>query len=292
MEKTYFDHIVDIRINFEEFVDKASQQKYVNHNLNSFYRSSGSSRSTKESKKYLPSMGIFDCFEKEGGVNKLISITQKSVSETWKNKDLSEKWGLWLLELESFTKLPSFFQLFIKDKHFKDLLFEILAGVPDQETSNSQKWADKQVEAVKLTYKIIKEMFQISKDVELRNKAADSGLIGKILLRLKEVTGEYERKIVEGEDVIDDGKEETKTSATTSTDTESEAKQIKNYEKKKRKGVGYTTGVGKTFNVNQYIKNTKVKNEQISYLIDILSNFFRTKDWQANKEISESILQS
>lgn len=237
-------------------------------------------------------MGIFDCFEKEGGVNKLISITQKSVSETWKNKDLSEKWGLWLLELESFTKLPSFFQLFIKDKHFKDLLFEILAGVPDQETSNSQKWADKQVEAVKLTYKIIKEMFQISKDVELRNKAADSGLIGKILLRLKEVTGEYERKIVEGEDEIDDGKEETKTSATTSTDTESEAKQIKNYEKKKRKGVGYTTGVGKTFNVNQYIKNTKVKNEQISYLIDILSNFFRTKDWQASKEISESILQS
>ena len=230
-------------------------------------------------------MGIFDSFEKEGGVNKLISITQKSVSETWKNKDLSEKWGLWLQELESFTKLPSFFQLFIKDKHFKDLLFEILAGVPDQESSNSsaQVWTEKQVEAVKLTYKIIKEMFQISKDAELRNKAAQNGLINKILLRLKEVTGEYERKIDENEEV----EEEKQVVAHEKPTEEQEIKPVKNYEKKKRKGVGYTTGVGKTFNVNQYIKNKKVKNEQISYLIDILSNFFRTKDWHATKEVTE-----
>ena len=235
-------------------------------------------------------MRIFDSFEKEGGVNKLISITQKSVAEMWKNKDLSQKWGLWLQELESFTKLPSFFQLFIKDKYFKDLLFEILAGIPDQESSSAQVWTEKQVEAVKLTYKIIKEMFQISKDAELRNKAAQNGLIGKILLRLKEVTGEYERKVSDQEDaeeeklIIFQGKPDE--------EHHEEVKTVKNYEKKKRKGVGYTTGVGKTFNVNQYIKNMKVKNEQISYLIDILSNFFRTKDWHASKEVAESIMVS
>jgi hypothetical protein len=231
-------------------------------------------------------MGIFDSFEKEGGVTKLISITQQSVAETWKNKDLSQKWGLWLQELESFTKLPSFFQLFIKDKNFKDLLFEILAGIPDQETSNSQHWTEKQAEAVKLTYKIIKEMFQISKDPELRNKAAQNGLIGKILLRLKEVTGEYERRISDEEE-----KEEVKIPEKVE-EPKQEDKPVKNFEKKKRKGVGYTTGVGKTFNVSQYIKNKKQKNEQISYLIDILSNFFRTKDWIPTSSIASEILES
>lgn len=233
-------------------------------------------------------MGIFDSFEQEGGVNKLIFITQRSVAETWKNKELSEKWGLWLQELESFTKLPLFFQLFIKDKNFKDLLFEILAGVPDQETSNSQLWSEKQVEAVKLTYKIIKEMFQVSKQSVLREKAAENGLIEKILLRLREVTGEFERRIGD-----DDEEEDTKEEKPQEKEEQKQDnKPAKNYEKKKRKGVGYTTGVGKTWNVNQYIKNKKVKNEQIAYLIDILSNFFRTKDWTPSPDIIENILQS
>jgi len=234
-------------------------------------------------------MGIFDSFEKEGGVTKLISITQKSVEETWKNRELAEKWGLWLQELESFTKLPLFFQLFIKDKNFKDLLFEILAGVPDQETGNSQLWSEKQVEAVKLTYKIIREMFQVSKDNSIREKAAENGLIEKILLRLKEVTGEFERSLVtEGEN----DEEEVKPPTEEVKEEKEEAQPVKNYQKKKRMGVGYTTGVGKTWNVNQYIKNKKIKNEQIAYLIEILSNFFRTKDWNPPSYIIDNILES
>jgi len=237
-------------------------------------------------------MGIFNSFEKERGVIELISITQKSVKETWKNKDLSIKWGLWLQELESFTKLPLFFQFFIKDKHFKDLLFEILAGIPDQETGNSQHWSEKQVEAVKQTYKIIKEMFQASKDKTIRDKAAENGLIEKILTRLQKVTGEIERTIGEGDEEekhepLDEEPEEDNDK-----DMKKDKKKLKNYEKKKRKGVGYTTGVGKTWNVSQYIKNKKVKNDQISYLIEILSNFFRTKDWEPQKSIVEGMLVS
>ena len=240
-------------------------------------------------------MGIFNMFEKENGVTELITITQKSVKETWKNKELSMKWGLWLLELQSFTKLPLFFQFFMKDKHFKDLLFEILAGVPDQETGNSEHWSEKQVDAVKQTYKIIKEIFQASKDKTIRDKAAENGLIEKILIRLKEVTGEINRTY---EDEEKTGEGEDDKSETTVTTVENEAtdgkekKKVKNYEKKKRKGVGYTTGVGKTWNVSQYIKNKKVKNEQISYLIEILANFFRTKDWEPDKEIIDDILVS
>lgn len=247
------------------------------------------SKPLSSSKKYIPSMGIFNSFEREGGVIKLISITQKSVAETWKNKELSLKWGLWLQELESFTKLPLFFQFFIKDKHFKDLLFEILAGVPDQETTNSQLWSEKQTEAVKQTYKIIKDMFQASKDKTIREKAAENGLIEKILLRLKEVTGEFERRYVEDENEPDEVKEEK---PKPESDSKKEEKKVKNYEKKKRKGVGYTTGVGKTWNVNQYMKNKKVKNEQIAYLIDILANFFRTKDWNPSNDFIEGIFKS
>ena len=60
----------------------------------------------------------------------------------------------------------------------------------------------------------------------------------------------------------------------------------------KRKGVGYTTGVGKTLNVSKYIKINKSKGDQKSYLIDILSNFFRTKDWTPPQTVVDSILQS
>mmetsp|Transcript_41235 Transcript_41235/g.47493 ORF Transcript_41235/g.47493 Transcript_41235/m.47493 type:complete len:828 (+) Transcript_41235:1411-3894(+) len=235
-------------------------------------------------------MGLFDSFEQEGGVIKLISITQKSVADTWKNRELAEKWGLWLQELEIFTKLPLFFQLFIKDKHFKDLLFEILAGVPDQETTNMQQQNDKQAEAVKLTYKIIKEMFQVSKKGDLREKAAENGLIGKILLRLKEVTGELGRRLVE--DDREEAKEEKENKEEEKVEEKTETKPTKSHLKNKRKGVGYTTGVGKNWNVSQYIKNKKVKSEQITYLIDILSSFFRTKNWTPTEDIVNSILQS
>ena len=37
--------------------------------------------------------------------------------------------------------------------------------------------------------------------------------------------------------------------------------QEKNVEKKKRKGVGYSSKVGQTFNVTQYLENKKIRNE-------------------------------
>ena len=47
----------------------------------------------------------------------------------------------------------------------------------------------------------------------------------------------------------------------------------------KQKEVGYTTGVGKTFAISYYINNKKSKAEQTAYLINIMSCFFRIKDW-------------
>lgn len=37
-----------------------------------------------------------------------------------------------MCELETFSSLPHFFEFFMKDKYFIELLFQLLAGLPDQ----------------------------------------------------------------------------------------------------------------------------------------------------------------
>jgi len=40
-------------------------------------------------------------------------------------------------ELKSFSTLPKYFSLFMKNKECIELLFELLAGLPDEMASNS-----------------------------------------------------------------------------------------------------------------------------------------------------------
>lgn len=61
---------------------------------------------------------------------------------------------------------------------------------------------------------------------------------------------------------------------------------------KKRKGVGYTTGVGTTWNVAEYLKSKEAKNAQIANIINILKHFIRAKEWVAPPEIKQLILES
>mmetsp|Transcript_9034 Transcript_9034/g.8497 ORF Transcript_9034/g.8497 Transcript_9034/m.8497 type:complete len:82 (-) Transcript_9034:654-899(-) len=79
-------------------------------------------------------MGLFESFEEQEGVKQIISVALASL-KLWKQTALSESWSLWLKELESFSELPLFFQLFLKNTKCKDLLFKILAGLPDTEIS-------------------------------------------------------------------------------------------------------------------------------------------------------------
>ena len=66
----------------------------------------------------------------------------------------------------------------------------------------------------------------------------------------------------------------------------------KNVDKKKRKGVGYSSKVGQTFNVVQYLENKKLRNDQIKNLVDICSNFIASKEWPATEEVQAIILES
>jgi len=113
--------------------------------------------------------------------------------DTWKNKELANKWGVWLQEIESFSSLPMFFQIFIKDKYSKDLLFKVHAGIPDTDTTNAQYWSDNQADALQ-NYKIISEIFSNNKQADIRENAVKNGIIDKIFKRLQIITGEVQRK--------------------------------------------------------------------------------------------------
>ena len=77
-------------------------------------------------------MSFFAQFEAKGGVAKIIQVTIASL-KLWKSRPLAQSWNMWLQELDSFSKIPLFFQLFLKNQKCKDLLFKVLAGQPDAE---------------------------------------------------------------------------------------------------------------------------------------------------------------
>ena len=65
-----------------------------------------------------------------------------------------------------------------------------------------------------------------------------------------------------------------------------------NTERKKRKGVGYSSKVGQTFNVAQYLENKKQRNDQIKNLVDICTNFLNCKEWKAGEQVKDIVLES
>ena len=85
--------------------------------------------------------------------------------------------------------------------------------------------------------------------------------------RLGKLSGEKSRKFIENLEEIKEVPEIVKAEGESdSPDREGESsdnKPEKSHEKKKRKGVGYTTGVGQTWNVNKYMEEKKIKDSQI-----------------------------
>jgi len=83
---------------------------------------------------YAPRCGFFEQFEREGGVKSFILVTIAQLS-FWKDEKAAESWKLWLKEIDSFCEIPLFFQLFLKNKNCKDLLFKILSDDPTKDES-------------------------------------------------------------------------------------------------------------------------------------------------------------
>lgn len=124
----------------------------------------------------------------------------------------------------------------------------MLAGLPDSELTaeakeaTKAKWDEEQKAAVQFNYKILSEAFSISNDLKLRETAMRCGLLPRILDRLGQISGEKPRTFEENE-------VEEAVVTTASEVKEMQQAAEKNVDKKKRKGVGYSSKVGQTFNV-------------------------------------------
>ena len=179
--------------------------------------------------------------------------------------------------------------MFLTKKSCKDLLFKVLSGDPDKE-SDAKKWEQEQKEAVQVNYKILAEIFAISNNVNIRQTAVQAGFLDRILERLGAVSGEKARAYEESEE--EDQPLDQIDTVTEPSLAKQKSADDKNKVRQKRAGVGYSSKQGETFNVTAYLENKQKRNEQIKILLDIVCNFFTSQEWQADQELTESILQS
>jgi len=99
-------------------------------------------------------------------------------------------------------------------------------------------------------------------DQQLRDKCITDGTFNKFLDRLSQLTGEKKRvKVPEG------GVVTMPQQITVST---TKAEPVKKDAKGEKKGVGYTTGTGSIWNVQEYLDSKDSKNSQILNIISIL----------------------
>ena len=241
---------------------------------------------------YMPSMAIFEFFEKCGGVNKIIEVILKSLT-LWKNKEKAKLWFTWVNELNSFSNLPHFFSLVMKNKECIELLFQLLRGTPDELESpekdpkktallaDQKKWDEENQKAVRFSYKILSDVFKIDNDAKIRDFALDKQLIDRFLDRIAIISKESGRKWVEkieAEKVEEDKSNEKVQSP----------KKEEDYAKKaiKKKGVGYAsdnTGQNQKWNISEYHESKKNQSEQLQSLLNILETFLDFNDWKSPK---------
>jgi hypothetical protein len=131
------------------------------------------------------------------------------------------------------------------------------------------------------------EIFAISNDVKIRNTAVKAGFLDRILERLGAISGEKSRQLEESEEEEEANQQDAEPKL-----VKNKSADDKNKVRSKRAGVGYSSKQGETFNVTAYLENKQKRNEQIKILVDIVCNFFTSEEWQAEKELTESILLS
>ena len=69
-----------------------------------------------------------------------------------------------------------------------------------------------------------------------------------------------------------------------------EKKELKINAKKEKKGVGYSAQVGEIWDVDKYIKSKKVKSDQISILLVVVTNFISCEKWEPDEWLCRDCL--
>lgn len=256
-------------------------------------------------------MGVLAKFD---GMSDLISIAKTAV-ENYENEDLKSAWGSWLDDTATFTKVPGFFKQLFSNEEYQNLIFDLISGSPDADTSKFENewkekeeshnaawkkknyysnnkpaplkkepnpWIDRQANIVKESYRILMD----SKD----HSQIDIGTLERFLERVGSLACEAKRnkieevKVEKGEDGKDGGDEEQIVSP---------AKTDLNKDKlKKRHGVGYTTGTGTEWDVVSYMKSKEDKNAQIRGIVGIIKAVLQQREGEEKTAIINLILES
>ena len=131
---------------------------------------------------------------------------------------------------------------------------------------------------MKYTYKIIDKIFENHTTKELLDTCIDNGTFDKFLDRLSQLTGEPKRSrrtIPEHGEIATEAQIDIKHAAKEKSEPKEKTKEEK---KKEKKGIGYTTGTGSAWNVQEYLDSKDAKNSQISNIINILMHSIKSTE--------------
>ena len=206
-----------------------------------------------------------------------------AVVKTYQSAKSKRIWILWLQELQSFSELPNFFKYFSQDYEKSKTIYKLIGRNLDIDSSMNSAQAEKLgkeyeklcTEHVKYTYKIIDEVFQKHTDRSLRDQCIQNGTFTKFLDRLAQLTGEKKRtKRTAG---LGDDLQIPEPVYNYSSSASSAQKKKEPGAASKKKGVGYTTGVGSAWNVQEYLESKEAKNHQIATIVSILMHSIQDK---------------
>ena len=111
---------------------------------------------------------------------------------------------------------------------------------------------------VKYSYQIVSKVFENHESAQLRDECLKNGTFERFIERIGQLSSEKKRSKVDPSTIP---KEETSSPVKKTEDKTLAKKKKKKEDKKdyKKKGVGYTTGVGTAWNVSEYLKSKEAK---------------------------------
>lgn len=233
------------------------------------------------STKAINSLPIFIAFEELDGMKTIIDVIKSSI-KYWNKEKSRGFWSNWILDVNKFSELPSFFVNLIKHQKCFEIIFNLLCGIYD----NDDILLTISVEANRYILEILNNCFEISTCSVLRSIAIEKGIFSTILSQLSLLTREKSRKKQDNKELASE-KVENKSNIEVSTEKTTACKP--------KKGVGYGsdhTGDNKSWDISNYIENKKLVSNQISLIVNILSNFFNSQEFNFDSNFYDSILQS
>ena len=119
-----------------------------------------------------------------------------------------------------------------------------------------QFYEDLHIEMVKYSYKIVSEVFAKHESADLRESCLKNGTFERFIERLGHLSSEKKRVKVDRSFSVSDTSSPEKANELQKAEKKTQKDQNN---KGARKGVGYTTSVGTTWNVSEYLKSKEAK---------------------------------